>query len=1065
MSPTRPRPQRSSAFALCAALILGLVAAAAAAPSARADEPVAEVNGLCATGVVDIPDSVHFARMLVIAQRGQAGSPVPGRAAPGAPGAAGVTEAVVQVLPGQRLWLAGASTLLPGGGRTYSGSGGNGSFVSTIDPAPYCPGGGSPASAFPKDAFLAVAGGGGGGGDAGNYYTTESTGGGGGAAGSKGGDGGANDARDGAGGNPGTSSGGGSGGAAGYSGFFDSGSAGAPGTYLAGGRAGNASLGAAYAGGGGGGLYGGGGGGGGTNGGSGGGGGGANYLPPYISPNPPTDQQRSGTLRNGSTDQDGPNVQVFPLYPTVTTVTIAPSPAYVSDELVATVRVAGVDGGPVPVGAVELRTGDEVLTGTLSNGAVEIPLGVRPAGGLTVQVRYPGADAERIGFLSSSASTAQSVEAPAVVTTTTVIEASPSTPYAGDDVELSATVTRGDGRTIDAGELTFTSAPADGSEAPTTIARVPVVDGRAGATLSFPQTSVIRVSAAYSGASSRTEEIRPSTGTATVVVRSAGAPVFTTQPESSTITYGDTPAPLSAAVADGPRTSLRWQRSAEAGAPFEDIPGATGTGYQPPVRTDTGTRFRAVAASVFGESSSDTAEVTVLPAPLTVTARDARMSYGTDAPAFGADYGTGDEGFRLGDGPDSLSGDLRCDSRPSADPELPPGTYPVECSGQSSPRYEIDYRPASLTVEAVTQEIRFESDPPAPGRVGEAYDVYASGGASGEPVVFSTDPGSLWCTVSEDGRVEFTATIDLPFAGECVVHADQAGRAFFPPAERETQIISVEKVAPRVQEYWGGSTYVTAGSYRTLHVDASGSPDVRYQWYSSVDNWTFTPIPLAQSSTYRLNTRMSNNGVFYRVLVYNATGETPSEGRYVSRSTRLIVDPTYLLVIAPDVEMVAGSEPPVVAPEYSLLNDGDTLASLGLDPTCAVDVTAETPAGVYPEAVQCSGFEHPDYEVEYVAGTLTVVADDGPPLGSGTGSGAVGGTGAGPAPGGPASGGPASGADAAPGASERSPQGRGLAATGVEGVSGLALLGALSLVGGLWLRLAGRRARRSERAS
>ncbi|WKK70402.1 hypothetical protein Q0F99_10965 [Rathayibacter oskolensis] len=259
----------------------------------------------------------------------------------------------------------------PGGSRTYSGSGGNGSFVSTIDPAPYCPGGGSPASAFPKDAFLAVAGGGGGGGDAGDH-SSGSTGGSGGAPGSKGGDGGANDARDGAGGTPGTPSGGGAGGAAGYSGFFDSGTAGAPGTYLAGGRAGTAAIVSAYAGGGGGGLYGGGGGGGGTNGGSGGGGGGANYLPPYISPNPPTDQQRSGTLRNGSTDQDGPNVQVVPLYPTVTTVTIAPSPAYVSDELVATVRVTGVDGGPVPVGAVELRTGGDVLTGTLSNGTAEI---------------------------------------------------------------------------------------------------------------------------------------------------------------------------------------------------------------------------------------------------------------------------------------------------------------------------------------------------------------------------------------------------------------------------------------------------------------------------------------------------------------------------------------------------------------------------------------------------------------------------------------------------------------------------------------------------------------------
>ncbi|KQQ03505.1 MULTISPECIES: MBG domain-containing protein [unclassified Rathayibacter] len=1052
MNRTRPRLPRPSASLLSGALILGLMAAVALAPSAQADEPTADVNALCATAVVDIPSGVHYARMLVIGQKGQPGVAIDRRPAPGSAGAAGVTEAVVQVLPGQRLWLAGGSTLLPGGARTYSGSGGNGSFVSTIDPAPYCPGGGSPASAFPKDAFLAVAGGGGGGGDAG-YWTSGSTGGSGGAPGSKGGDGGANDARDGAGGNPGTTSGGGAGGAAGYSGFFNEGSAGTPGTYLTGGRAGISDSGGEYAGGGGGGLFGGGGGGGGTSGGSGGGGGGANHLPPYISPNPPTDQQRSGTLRNGSTDQDGPNVQVFPLYPTVTTVTIAPSPAYVSDELIASVRVAGVDDGPVPVGAVELRTGGEVLTGTLSNGAVDIPLGVRPAGELTVQVRYPGADSERVGFLSSSASTSLPVEAAAVVPTTTVIEASPSTPYVGDDVALSATVTRGDGRTVDAGELTFTSAPNDGSEAPTTIARVPVVDGRATAAASFPVTGVVRVTAAYSGVSSRTEDVRSSEGTVSVVVRPAGGPVFTTQPESSALTYGDTPAALSVEIADGPRTSLRWQRSAGAGSPFEDIPGATGSRYQPSARTDTGTRFRVVAVSVSGESSSDTAELTVLPAPLTVTARDVRMAYGTDAPAFEADYGTGDEGFRLGDGPDDLSGDLRCGSRPPADRELPPGAYPVECSGQSSPRYDIGYRAATLTVDAVTQEIRFESDPPTPGRVGEAYDVDASGGASGEPVVFSTDPVSPWCTVSEDGRVEFTATIDLPFAGECVVHADQAGRAFFPPAERESQIISVEKVSPRVEVNWGGTTTVTAGSYRTLNVTASGTPDVRYQWYSSTDNRTFTALPLAQSPTYRLNTRVSNDGVFYRVLVYNASGETPSEGRYVSRSTRLQVDPAYVEVVAPDVEMIAGSEPPVVLPEYSPLIDSDTPASLGLEPTCTVDVTPETPPGVYPGAVKCQGFEHPDYEPYYVGGTLTVLADDGLPFGSGTGAG-------------PASGIPDGSADgSSTGAGGSSATGGGLAATGVDGLPGLALLGALTLTGGLWLRVAGRRRRSPGRSS
>ncbi|WKK70398.1 MBG domain-containing protein [Rathayibacter oskolensis] len=155
--------------------------------------------------------------------------------------------------------------------------------------------------------------------------------------------------------------------------------------------------------------------------------------------------------------------------------------------------------------------------------------------------------------------------------------------------------------------------------------------------------------------------------------------------------------------------------------------------------------------------------------------------------------------------------------------------------------------------------------------------------------------------------------------------------------------------------------------------------------------------------------------------------------------------------------MVAGSEPPVVTPEHSPLIDSDTLASLGLDPVCTVDVTPETPPGVYPEAVQCRGFEHPDYEVHFVDGTLTVVADDGAPLGSGTGSG----TGAGPASDVPDESTDGSSA----GAGERSTRGDGLAATGVNGLPSLALLGALALAGGSWLRAAGRRTRRPGRSS
>jgi hypothetical protein len=84
--------------------------------------------------------------------------------------------------------------------------------------------------------------------------------------------------------------------------------------------------------------------------------------------------------------------------------------------------------------------------------------------------------------------------------------------------------------------------------------------------------------------------------------------------------------------------------------------------------------------------------LTVTTVPLVITANDATKVLSAANPAFTVTY----SGFVLTDGPGSLGGALVCTS--TADTNSPVGTYPINCSGQTSTNYSISYVPGTLTV-------------------------------------------------------------------------------------------------------------------------------------------------------------------------------------------------------------------------------------------------------------------------------------------------------------------------------------------------------------------------------
>jgi hypothetical protein len=126
------------------------------------------------------------------------------------------------------------------------------------------------------------------------------------------------------------------------------------------------------------------------------------------------------------------------------------------------------------------------------------------------------------------------------------------------------------------------------------------------------------------------------------------------------------------------------------------------------------------------------------------------------------------------------------------------------------------------------QVVAFTSTPPTTPLAGGSYSATASGGPSGNPVVFSADATSTAgaCTVSSAGLVSFTG------AGTCVVDADQTGGAIYFAAPRASQVLTVSLPAVAVfpamtNAAYGG--YITAA---TIQNTGSAPASIRIAYFN-----------------------------------------------------------------------------------------------------------------------------------------------------------------------------------------------------------------------------------------
>ena len=138
---------------------------------------------------------------------------------------------------------------------------------------------------------------------------------------------------------------------------------------------------------------------------------------------------------------------------------------------------------------------------------------------------------------------------------------------------------------------------------------------------------------------------------------------------------------------------------------------------------------------------------------------------------------------------------------------------------------------SDLTVNEAAQSISFTA--PATGTVGGSATLTATGGASGNPVVFSVDPtsGAGVCTVSGTNGT----TVNYTAAGNCVLDANQAGDASYTAAPQVTQAITVNQAPAFVVD--SPPLTATAGQPYDYTFAASGTPAPAYALAYGAPSW------------------------------------------------------------------------------------------------------------------------------------------------------------------------------------------------------------------------------------
>ena len=327
--------------------------------------------------------------------------------------------------------------------------------------------------------------------------------------------------------------------------------------------------------------------------------------------------------------------------------------------------------------------------------------------------------------------------------------------------------------------------------------------------------------------------------------------------------------------------------------------------------------------------------VEVDPAPLSIAAASASMTYGSTAPTITPSY----SGFVNGDSATSLTAQPACST--TATSQSPVGSYPSSCSGAIDPNYTISYVGGDVVVGTAVLVVSASSD------------TMTYGGTV--PTI----------TPSYSGFVNGDSVSSLTVAPTCSTTATSQSPVGSYPSSCSGAVDPNYTIS-----YVGGETtiglaplMVTASSSASTYGSAAPIITPSYSGFVNGDSASSLTAPPTCSTTATASSTVGS-------YPSSCSGAVDPNYAITYFGGTVDVNPANLTITASSPSSTYGSAVPGVTAKYSGFVNGDSASSLTTPPTCSTAAASGSPAGSY--ATSCSGAVDPNYTISYQDGQATV---------------------------------------------------------------------------------------------